>query len=389
MNKYKILIKGKNPEYFLNLLVKKGFEFTNVDKNYKELTLIVDEHNYKKLLSLKTSYKINILKLYGPIKYKNIIRKNIIFFIGIFLFIALVNLVTNFIFKIEIIHEDKKIVELIQEQLKLNDIEIFSLKKNKNELNKIVGKILDENNNEIEWMEIKEIGVTYKVEVQSRKIKKEKKECSPQSIVAKKDSRIISIFAKNGEVVKKKNDYVKTGDVIISGLIYNKEKIMNKKCATGKIFGEVWYNINIEIPKNYIVVNKTDKENIGIEIEFLNNKFPIIGGFKNYESKKLNIISSKAFPFSLSFSNFLELDIKKYKFNYKNVDKKALEIAEKTLFKKSPKDSEVLTKKVLKKTEKDSKIIVEVFFKIKEDITDTSSLKDINIELENTKIKEE
>ena len=389
MNKYKILIKGKNPEYFLNLLVKKGFEFTNVDKNYKELTLIVDEHNYKKLLSLKTSYKINILKLYGPIKYKNIIRKNIIFFIGIFLFIALVNLVTNFIFKIEIIHEDKKIVELIQEQLKLNDIEIFSLKKNKNELNKIVGKILDENNNEIEWMEIKEIGVTYKVEVQSRKIKKEKKECSPQSIVAKKDSRIISIFAKNGEVVKKKNDYVKTGDVIISGLIYNKEKIMNKKCATGKIFGEVWYNINIEIPKNYIVVNKTDKENIGIEIEFLNNKFPIIGGFKNYESKKLNIISSKAFPFSLSFSNFLELDIKKYKFNYKNIDKKALEIAEKTLFKKSPKDSEVLTKKVLKKTEKDSKIIVEVFFKIKEDITDTSSLKDINIELENTKIKEE
>ena len=45
----------------------------------------------------------------------------------------------------------------------------------------------------------------------------------------------------------------------------------------------------------------------------------------------------------------------------------------------------MISKKILKKYEKDSKIIVEVFFRVKEDITDTVSIEDINIEEENQK----
>ena len=42
---------------------------------------------------------------------------------------------------------------------------------------------------------------------------------------------ITSIFASSGEVVKKKYDYVKKGDILISGFIYNKELIKEKRCA--------------------------------------------------------------------------------------------------------------------------------------------------------------
>ena len=51
---------------------------------------------------------------------------------------------------------------------------------------------------------------------------------------------------------KKKNDYVNKGDVLISGLIHNKETIVSKKCAQGIIFGEVWYKVKIALPKYYL-----------------------------------------------------------------------------------------------------------------------------------------
>ncbi len=389
MNKYKIKIIGKNPDYFLNLLISKKIHFTNVEKNRKILTLILDEENYNKAISLKTSYKVELLNTYGTIKYKLFFKKNMIFIFGIILFFLLINIISNFIFNIRIIHEDKTIIELINSELNKNDIAIFNIKKNKEELDIIIEKIINNNKDKIEWMEIKESGVTYIVEVQERKIKEENEDCLPQSIIAKKDSRIISITAESGEIIKKKNDYVKTGDIIISGLIYNNEKIMEKKCAIGTVYAEVWYNIEVEIPKNYETVTKTNKDNFGIELQILNKTYSLIGGYKDYESIKTPLISAKILPIFISFSNFFEIKRENHQYNYYNIDDKSLEIAEEKLFATLSEDSEVISKSVIKKEEKDSKIIVDVFFKVKENITDTISLDDINIEETNDELREE
>ena len=67
------------------------------------------------------------------------------------------------------------------------------------------------------------------------------------------------------------------------------------------------------------------------------------------------------------------------------IRKKVFLLADKKIAQKLSKDDTVISKKILKKYEKDSKIIVEVFFRVKEDITDTVSIEDINIEEENQK----
>ena len=132
---------------------------------------------------------------------------------------------------------------------------------------------------------------------------------------------ILDIDAYSGEVVKKRLDYVSKGDVIISGLIHNKEKIVKKKCALGKVYGEVWYNVEVELPIKY----------------------------------KLNTIN-----------------------------KKAIKIADNKM-----KGKNILSKKVLKKYQKNSKIIVDIFYKVKEDITDTESITNIDINIENNKNSKE
>jgi len=81
----------------------------------------------------------------------------------------------------------------------------------------------------------------------------------------------------------------------------------------------------------------------------------------------------------------LETDVIDEEYTIDTVDDKAYSLAEEKLKQQLSKDDEVISKKILKKYEKDSKIIVEVFFRVKEDITDTVSIQDIDIEKENQK----
>ena len=76
-------------------------------------------------------------------------------------------------------------------------------------------------------------------------------------------------------------------------------------------------------------------------------------------------------PINLNFTKYLETNVKIYKYNLFNVDDYALELASKKIKNKLGTGGEVVSKKVLKKSIKKSKIIIEVFVKVKEDITDS------------------
>ena len=82
---------------------------------------------------------------------------------------------------------------------------------------------------------------------------------TPRSIVAKKKGRITRIEADYGEVTAKKNDVVEKGDTLISGLIKNKDEIKTKVAARGKVYAEVWYQVNLNLPTIYQEETKTGR----------------------------------------------------------------------------------------------------------------------------------
>ena len=88
-------------------------------------------------------------------------------------------------------------------------------------------------------------------------------------------------------------------------------------------------------------------------------------------------MGNKLLPIGINFSKYYETSETRKKFNLNNCLDKVYEIAIEKLKLKISKDDVILSKKVLKKELKNSKIIVEVFFKVKEDIT---SFKDIVID---------
>ena len=76
MNNY-ILIKitGKDVKRFVLSLYKKGINFYNIKYQGKICYIKVTENDYKKIKDIKTIYKIEIVRLYGFIKIKDILNR--------------------------------------------------------------------------------------------------------------------------------------------------------------------------------------------------------------------------------------------------------------------------------------------------------------------------
>ena len=212
-----------------------------------------------------------------------------------------------------------------------------------------------------------------------------KKNNTYQSITAKKDSIILSIDAYAGEKVKNLNEYVKAGEEIITGKLLKPDNTIYYEKAQGKVLGEVWYKVTLELPKNYKEEILTGNTKTQIDLVFLNKNYNLTG-YKTYQKKQYNLIKSNIIPFSINLTKYLETKVYKEKYNIYNIDDKAIKLASKKLKYRINDDSYIMNKKVLKKYEKNSKIIVEVFFKVKENITEIENIDNINIEEENKKI---
>ena len=377
MDKYKLCVRGKNPDYFLRKVIDRKINIYEVNKKAKELCIVVDSEGYKKIKKIKTSYDIEIIGVSGLLKIKEVFNKYFFFILFFCLGIGLNIFLSNLIFEVEVVHSNKYIQELIYKDLESLGISKYKFKVSFEEKEKIVSEILKKEKNDIEWLEIEEIGTKYVVQVEQRKLNSTEDTCSNRNIVAKKNAIILSIQADSGEVVKKKLDYVLKDEVIISGVIYNKEDVVSNKCAVGKVYGEVWYQVDVELPTKYYEVNLTGKTTKRISFNFLDKKIILFGGYDTYKESNIITIGNKLLPVSLSFSKFLETNEKQVSYTLDNCSDEALKIAEEKLKLKLGEDDSILSKKVLKKQLKNSKILVEVFFKVKEDIT---SYKDIVID---------
>lgn len=375
MNKYRISIKGKNKERFLKFLIARKINLYNIVLTKEELKITVSEEDYKKVLKYKGLHEIKILNTYGVLKIKYIKDKYKYIILSSILMILILIFLSNLILKVEVIHQNEDIRNLILEDLNKYGLKKYNLKINYKKKEEIKNKILEKEKDKIEWLEIDNIGTKYIVRVEERKIKEEKTDNTKRDIISKKEAMILEIKSSNGEIIKKKYDYVQKGETIISGTIKNKDKEVAKVKAEGKVYGEVWYNVNVTLPTHYHEETRIGKVKRSLSIRIANLNFPKTKD-RSFETEDKVLLNNNLLPIKLVLEKSYKLKIIDKRFTINNSDKEALKIAENRLLKKLDKDSTILYKKVLKKTINNSTIIVDVFFKVKEDITDYSAISD-------------
>ncbi len=381
-NKYKLKIEGKDVKRFIKNIISKKIELYDIVIKDGYSFITVEEDGYQEIKKIKTSYKIKVVEEYGPIKIQHLGRKYFVFFVFLILGIILLEVLSNIIFSIEVKHAKSDIRELVLNDLKEYGIEKYHFKVSFQEKEKIISKILSKEVDRLEWLEIEPIGTKYVVKVEERVKKEKEKEKKEQHIVAKKNAMILEIQADSGEVVTKKNDYVKKGDILISGFISKDEEIKKKVHAEGVVFGEVWYNVSISLPKTYKEVQQKKDKKRTLEVKFLNHNLFLFNfkPFKTYKVKRIKLLENNLLPISINYSELQKTEeiIKRY--NTSKGEQEGIKMAEEKLKRKLSSKDSIISKKVLKKREKNSTIEMDIFFKVKEDITDYESIEDINIE---------
>ena len=372
MNKYRLKITGRNPNHFLKQLILKKIKLYSITDNAKDIKITVNEEDYKKIKSIKTSYKIEVINRFGILKIKYLLSKYK-YILGLFLLsLGIIMTLSNLVFHIEVIHSKEEIRELIEKDLKDYGLTKYGFKVSYAKKEEIRQKILDKEKDKIEWLEIDSIGTKYIIHVEERLLNKEKETNEPRDIIAKKDAMILNIESDKGEIIKKKYDYVRKGESIISGTIKNKENEVSKVKASGKVYGEVWYNATVELPKEYHEEQRTGNKSKSLTLRVANKRIsiPPTKKDKSYQIDDIVLFENKLLPLKLVIEEKYEIKVIDKKYTLNNCLDDAIELATINLKRKLPVESTILTKKVLKKSLKNSKIVIEVFFKVREDITD-------------------
>ena len=387
MNSYvNISIVGKNPKLFIKRYVLNQISFEDFKEvSHKHITIKISYDDYLELLSKNKTYEIYINRKYGIVKYTSYIKENYTFVISLIIGFLFLFLISNTILEIDVVHNNSNLRNLIYDELKDNNISCFHFVPSFKKRKKIINKIVSDNKDKIEWLEIERYGSKLTIKVTERKLNKEKEDDKPRHIVAKKDGVIMKIEASNGVILKKKNDYVSKGETIVSGDIIKDETVKGQVRAVGRVYAEVWYLVTIEYPLYYEEVIYLNDVKQNIIVSFMKREAPLRKNYAtNYLEHKNVLIKEKIFPFSVRMEKQRKTKVKKEKLETKEAIKKATKLAENKISVNLKDDEYIISKKTLNFKQNKSKIEIGVFLKVYENITDFKNADTSLLNKENT-----
>mgnify|MGYP004527586473 FL=1 len=368
----KIKVEGKNINNFIHRLIKNNINIEKVIPiSYKEAHLIVDYRELVKIQKIKTIYKVKVIKYYGRLRLLKRTKRDIFLLLSLLVGVLTIYILSNMIFKIEVIHSNKSIIKLVNEELYSNGIRKYHFVKSYSEIEKIKKKILEDNKDSIEWLEIIREGTKYTVRVEERIINKKEDSDKIYDIVASKNAVIKTIVANSGEKVKNINTYVKKGETIISSQITLPNSTTIEKSASGTITGEVWYTVRVEYPYFYNETLYTGNKKKVLVFNLLNKRISFFDfhKYKTFERNIKYIFNNNFIPFSLTYEDEYETKIINDIYTKETASKKAIEVAKEKLLDKYSTIIDVIDIKIINEEETSTKIVLDLFITCLEDIT--------------------
>lgn len=352
MNKRIYLEVSNELNRFIKKCIDNSINLYNISYKKDKMVVLIDVKDYLKIKRLNYYSKIRVVKYDGMLNIKKIIKDNMFYISVIFLSFIWMNLLTNYIVDIEIIHSNSGIRRLLKEELDKNNVKRFSLAYSFEELDNITKKILADNKNNLEWVSIKKDGMKYIVRAEERIIKSEVVSDKPRDIVASKDAYITKVISSKGNVLVRQGEYVKKGTVLISEKITLYEDVKGVTSASGSVYGNVWYECTVETPKEISSERLTGRKRYNLNV---GNKILLRNKYQNFRQK--NIREIKIFGLKIKFYREEEVEIIKTKTD----DEYALKRLKEEFDKKLNGKGVITYQKVLKKEENNSTIKYRVF----------------------------
>lgn len=215
-----IEVRGGYIERFINLSLKKGIKITQLKKtdiNCIQLKISIKDFFKLRGIGRITRCKINIAHKSGAVFLLKRYKKRTALFTGVLLFFVIVKLMSSFVITINVKGNNVITKETVLSQLKENGL-YRGVPVNKISPTQIAEKMMA-SNQDIAWIGVTINGSRAKIEIVE---KKEKPliydDETPYNIVSTCDGVIESLYLKKGFPVVQKNDIIKKGDLLVSGV---------------------------------------------------------------------------------------------------------------------------------------------------------------------------
>lgn len=336
----RITIEGYFIERLMNLCSNKGILIWNSKR--KKTTLLeanVSIKDFRQIVKFakQAKCKVSIKQKRGLPFIFNRYRKRKIFFFSLILIIVAIISLSNFVWNIEVIGNEKIDKEEIIQTLKKEGLEVGTLK-NKVNTKEIINKMrLDRN--DLAWIgiDIRGTNAIVKIVEADKKpdIIKEDEYCN---IVATKAGIIEKVNAINGTPLVKKGDVIKEGIPVIGGWLEGKYTGIRYVHANGSVQAKVWYTQNEKVELNQVVSRKTENEETKYSVRINNftiNFYKTLSKFKKYDTieqnKKIKLFSDFYLPIEIIEKNNYELVEETITYTKEQAKQKAEEEAKKKL----------------------------------------------------------
>ena len=370
-----IEVEGYFIERFINICNSKKIFLWNMKRKHSTIIRVnIGIRDFKKIkeIAKKTKCRVKIQKKRGIPFILHKYKKRKIFAIFFILLIIAVITLSNFVWNIEVIGNNKISAEEIIKDLADDNFKVGTSKTNLNTKN-IIDKIRLKRS-DLAWIGIEIKGTNAIVKIVEADLKpdiiKEEEYCN---IVATKDAMIVKINAQNGTAVVKEGDIVTKGTVLIQGWLEGQFTGIRYVHANGEVQAKVWYYQKISVPLKQTKKIKTGKEENKYSVKINNFEINLPKGvpkFQNYDtiekSKKLKLFSDFYLPIEIHQKTYREYE--EQEITYSIEEAKELGIAQADESLKEQIEGKQVTNKKINAEQIGANIEVEVIYEVLESI---------------------
>ncbi|MGV3488022.1 MAG: sporulation protein YqfD [Tuberibacillus sp.] len=375
-------IRGRVPEAFINRCVKESISIWDIkrhDQTTMSCSLMVKDIRKLKPILKATDCRIHFVGRKGfPFFVQRLLSRSGII-AGILFALAIIFILSNMVWKIEVIGADPQVEQQIRSFLKKMNVHVGSIEFFLPPIENIEGELAGEIK-KATWVGVSKDGTTYHIEIVQKELPQQEEVTGPRDLIAAKEAKIRKVYVEKGLAAVETDQVVEPGQLLVSGAI-GQEDDPKFVSAKGKILGETWYHSKVEIPLKTEYTTFTGNTYKRHTINLFHWNIPIWGlNSKPYE-KAHKEVDIKPFhflfwdlPFSYEKITYREIDTTHRQLDEREAVTLGKSTAKQQLLQKLPEDSKILTENVRQKTVKDGVLRLTILFTVEEDITKPRSI---------------
>lgn len=371
-----IRVEGFYIERFINLCISKKILLIDIRRDKATIMYAdVGIKDYKKLkqIAKKTQSKIKIQEKKGlPFTAHKYRKRKIFGALILAIFIGII-VVSNYIWNIEIIGNNKISKEEIIKNLSENGLAV-GINKNNLDTNTVINRIRL-NMEDIAWIGITVKGtnaiVTIKEAEKPPEVLKEDLYCN---IVSDKTGMITKINVQNGTANVRVGDIVEPGEILVNGMLEGKYTGTRYVHSVASIEAKIWHTKKEKAMLKQQIPVKTGNTEKKYSIKFKKNQinlFKTLSKFQKYdtinESKKITLFSNFYLPIELIKCTNKEYVMQEKVYSEDELVKQLTEKLQNELMEEIANKSNIINTNVNTYL-KDDSVEVEVIFEVLENI---------------------